>query len=226
MSQGAATANRQTSDEARQRLVACLESLYTTIAAVLPYDPHEAIDLLDLGGGLGVLSRFMLERFSNAHITLLDSSEEAIEFARGASSRFGDRINFLARDFARDDLPTGYHAVISALAIHNLGNIETRGLYRSIYSSLHPGGMLVIADRLAAPSPILAERYREAWLYDARNLGASDEEIGEAEARLLRDNRTPALEHLQWMVNAGFRDVDVFYKNLIYSVHGGRRPRL
>ena len=226
MSKGAAIANRQTSDEARRRLVACLEYFYTAIAAVLPYERDEAIDLLDLGGGSGIFSKFILERFSNAHITLMDSSEEAIDSARGANNQFGDRMKFLVRDFAREDLPTGYHAVISVLAIHNLDNIETRGLYRSIYSSLHPGGMLVIADRLAAPSPILAERYRAAWLDDARMLGASDEEIIEAEARLLNDNRTPALEHLQWMVNAGFRDVDVFYKNLMYSVHGGRRPRL
>ena len=226
MSQGVASTNCKTADEARQRLVACLESIYTTIAAVLPHEPEEAIDLLDLGSGSGILSGFILERFTNARITLVDSSEQAIEFARGANGRFGDRIDFLVRDFAREDLPAGYHAVISALAIHNLNNIETRGLYRSIYSSLHPGGMLVIADRLAAPSSILADRYRAAWLHDARKLGASDEEISEAEARLLSDNRTPALEHLQWMVNAGFRDVDVFYKNLMYSVHGGRRPRL
>jgi tRNA (cmo5U34)-methyltransferase len=226
MSQSAAIANHHISDEARRRLVTCLESFQTTIAAVLPYEREEAIDLLDLGGGSGILSGFMLERFSNAHITLIDSSEEAIESARGATNQFGDRIEFLVRDFAREELPIGYHAVISALAIHNLDNIETRGLYRSIYSSLHPGGMLVVADRLAAPSPILAERYRAAWLDGARTLGASDEEISEAEARQLSDNRTPALEHLQWMVNAGFRDVDVFYKNLMYSVHGGRRPRL
>jgi tRNA (cmo5U34)-methyltransferase len=118
MSKDVAIANRQPSDEARRRLVACLESLYTTIAAVLPYGPEEAIDILDLGGGSGTLSGFILERFSNARITLLDTSEGAIESVRSANRQFDDRIKFMVRDFAREDLPTGYHAVISALAIH------------------------------------------------------------------------------------------------------------
>lgn len=214
------------SGDARRRLVACLQNLYMTIAAVLPYEHDEAIDILDLGGGTGGLSKYILERFSNAHVTLLDSSEEAVAVARREHGSMGDRLKFLVQDFARDDLPAGYHAVISSLAIHHLNNIESRGLYRSAYSSLHPGGMLVIADRLAAPSPMLAERYRAAWLRDAKKLGATDEEIEDAEARQQSDNRTPALEHLQWLVNAGFRDVDVFYKNLMFSVHGGRRPRL
>jgi len=207
-------------------MVPCLESMFNTIAAVLPFQPDEAIDFLDLGGGSVVLSEFILEQFPNAHTTVLDSSAEALENARQANERFGDRFKTLLRDFAREDLPTRYHAVVSCLSLHHLNNIEVRGLYRSIYSSLHAGGMLIVADHLAAPSQLLAERQRAAWQRDAKMLGASDEDIANAESRQKDDNRTLALEHLQWMFNVGFRDVDVFYKNLMFSVHGGRRPRL
>ena len=100
MSKDVAIANRQPSDEARRRQVACLENLYTTIAAVLPSGPEEAIDIFDLGGGSGTLSGFILERFLNARITLLDTSEEAIESVCSVYRQFDDRIEFMVRDFA------------------------------------------------------------------------------------------------------------------------------
>ena len=213
-------------DEARRRLVPYLGQLYATVAAVLPYERDEPIDILDLGAGTGGLSSFILDRFPNSHITLVDASEETLERARHNLGPESDRLTFLTLDFARDSLPSGFHAVMSALAIHHLSNIDTRALYRTVFSSLLPGGMLINADRVAAPSMMLADRYHTAWRLDLQAMGASDDEIAAAEERQQDDNPTPVLEHLQWLVNASFRDVDVFYRNLRFSVHGGRRPRL
>lgn len=213
-------------DDARWQLVPCLDDMFETVAAVLPYAREEAIDILDLGGRRGELSVYLLNRFPNAYITLLDASEDAVELARHEHSDQGERLKFLVRDFARDDLPIGFHAIVSSFALHHLNNIDIRGLYRSAYSSLHAGGMLIIADRVTAPSSMLADRYRNAWLRAVARSGASDEEIAEAEERQQADNQTPVLEHLHWLQQAGFRDIDVFYRNLIFSVHGGRRPKL
>ena len=41
-----------------------------------------------------------------------------------------------------------------------------------------------------------------------------------------RDPPIPPPEHPHWLVNAGFRDIDVFSRKLMFSAHGEEDTRL
>ena len=206
------------------KFIPYLDQMFEVIATTLPYSKDDPINILSLGNRTLELSAYLLNIFSNSQITLVGSSSSSELTQIYPLRNYGARLKFIEKDFAREELPVGFQALISSFAIHSLDNIETRGLYRSAYRSLTAGGILVIADRMAPPSSQLGKQYKKAWENYMYKIGASEEEISKSAKMLKKQNQRPVLEHLHWLRQAGFQDVDIFYKHLLFSVHGGRRP--
>lgn len=202
--------------------IPCFRNLCSAILDLLPFDEPVAVDVLDLGAGTGALSAAVLARFPAARVTLVESESGDLDVATRRLASVAERIRVVADDYARIDLPGKYDAVVSVLSLHRLGNIDTRALYRSIYASLRPGGAFICADRVAPVSKEMDESYRRGEGRLLHELGV-DTTCGSSEAN---DNRAPLRDHLQWLDNAGFRDVDVSFRVFRYAVYGGRRPRL
>ena len=177
------------------------------------------------------MSERLLDQFTEADCTLIEASETQRDAARERLSAFGDRVEILGGDFARIDLPRYFDLVIFLGRFHQLGDIERRGLYRSAYSILLPGGQLSIGDEVHGTIPRLEGMYQSAWADEIPNqdnkiLGG---EILDLEPdRILNEGREPKGIYLNndlaWLATVGFRDVDIFYKNLRYAVYGARRP--
>lgn len=100
------------------------------------------IRVLDLGIGTGETSRRVLERFPDAQITGLDSSEEMCFRARA----LGIEVR-LAR--MEDPLPDGpWDLVISVLAVHHLRSEQKRDLFRRVREQ---ASQLVLGDVVDVP---------------------------------------------------------------------------
>ena len=54
----------------------------------------------------------------------------------------------------------------------------------------------------------------------------TDREIDSTKTGQERDTPIPPPEHPHWLVNAGFRDIDVFSRKLMFSAHGEEDTRL
>ena len=67
-------------------------------------------EILDVGAGTGLLSAFLLEKFSDARLTLMDISENMLEMAK---KRFADRpeTRYVVSDYSTGELggPYRYH---------------------------------------------------------------------------------------------------------------------
>ncbi|MBT3789413.1 MAG: class I SAM-dependent methyltransferase [Alphaproteobacteria bacterium] len=216
------TANDQ--DLERLKQLPCAEDIFATLLRVIPFERHEVISVADLGSADGFLSALVLSQFPEAHITLIEANEERLNNSRERFIENEHRITCLHNDFARSDPPEKYDLIVSAFSIHNLNGIEKRALYRTLYSHVRPNGLFVIADRVKAPTEKLQDNYRHSWAEESLAAGASEADISETRARMFEDHESEIEDQLEWIRNAGFRNVDVYYKNLMFAVYGGHRP--
>src|SRR5689334_7307064 len=64
------------------------------IAYLIPFDPGDAIRVLDVGGGWGPVTSTVLDVFPNAQVVLHDFSQPMLEEARKQLAQYGDAVTF------------------------------------------------------------------------------------------------------------------------------------
>jgi SAM-dependent methyltransferase len=109
-----------------------------------------------------------------------------------------------------DDLGQ-FDVVVSALAIHHLPDERKRELFTEVFDRLQPNGVFYDLDVVASPTVELHAISQAALGFDGRQQDASDQ---------------PAHldDQLSWLHEAGFRNVDCFWKWLELSLVGGTKP--
>jgi tRNA (cmo5U34)-methyltransferase len=180
-------------------------------ASLLPCDRSRDLRILDLGGGYGEFAAQVLEEFSNSTVVLHDFSAPMIAVARERLTRFDERVDYRLSDLRHPgwsaDLGGPFDAVVSAIAIHNLGEpSRIRDVYHEVYTIVAPGGAFLNLDYILPSSPLLAEFY-------ARALGIGD--WGGARPTVESEAAQATLENqLRWLREAGFAEVDCLWKEL------------
>jgi precorrin-6B methylase 2 len=111
--------------------------------------PGEARKLLDIGGGSGAYTQAFLEASPGLTATIFDLPS-VINMARQrlASTGLLDRIQLVAGDFYKDELPTGHDLALLSAIIHQNSPEQNIELYRKIFRALQPEGRLVIRDHV------------------------------------------------------------------------------
>lgn len=220
-----------TYDQARRRLVPCFDDFYATAVDVVTPSLRAALgdgrtpEVLDLGAGTGLLSSLVGAAVPGTRVTLLDAAPAMLEVASRHLTAQGVPHRVEVADLAAP-LPTGrYDAVVSALAIHHLDDAGKRALYQRAYDVLRPGGAFVNAEQVAGPTPELDRRYQRVWMEQITALGSDEEEIGAARQRMSYDRPVPVGAQCDWLGEAGFVDVDCFFKAWRFAVFGARRPQ-
>lgn len=110
-------------------------------------EPPPFAHLLDVGGASGTWTLAFLRAVGAAKATIFDLPD-AIAQAREriATSGFADRVELVAGDFYRDDLPTGADfAWVSAIA-HQHSRRRNRQLFAKVHAALQPGGRIAVRD--------------------------------------------------------------------------------
>jgi tRNA (cmo5U34)-methyltransferase len=193
-------------------------------AAALEVIPMDSTNIVELGAGSGLFSTMLRAAFPDAHLTLIDFSEAMLGLAK---ARLGNDpgVTFALADYTIEPLLHDCDAIVSPLSIHHLEDERKRALLQPILKALKPGGLFVNADHIAGPTPALEETYQLRWLADVRALGATEQQISESLYRQQEDRRSPVAAQLEWMREAGFTDVDCWYKYSSFAVMCGTRPR-
>lgn len=109
--------------------------------------------LLDIGGASGTYTRAFLEQNPGMTAVLFDLAH-AIPLARVQLERAGllGRVELVAGDFYRDELPCGADLALLSAIIHQNSPAEDLALYRRVHRALEPGGELLIRDYFMDPS--------------------------------------------------------------------------
>lgn len=103
--------------------------------------------LLDAGGGHGLYSFHLLQRFPALRAVILDRAP-ALAVARGYASAMGvtDRVEFALSDIHTHPLDWHYDAVLMANILHDYRAETAAALVHRFAAGLQPGGQLFILD--------------------------------------------------------------------------------
>jgi cyclopropane fatty-acyl-phospholipid synthase-like methyltransferase len=174
--------------------------------------PERVERVLDLGTGDGNTLALVLAAHPDATGIGLDFGDEMLRHAR---ERFADdeRVEIGHHDLEQS-LPTDrgtFDLVVSSFAIHHLLPDRQRALYGEVYERLRPGGMFVNVEHVASRSDAMHEQF----------LGAIGKTLEQDDPS---NKLVPVPDHVAWLDDCGFENVDCFWKWRELALVAGRRP--
>lgn len=195
---------------------------YLAVAGQLPHRAEgEAVLLealpaglgrvLDLGTGDGRLLAAVRAARPGAEAVGVDFSPLMLARAR---ERFAgaERVELIEHDLGQPLPDLGrFDAVVSSFVIHHFEDERKRALYREAFGLLRPAGVFANFEHVASPTERLHRAFFEAIDEPLENEDPSD--------------RTVAVEaQLGWLREAGFDDVDCYWKWREMALLVGVRP--
>jgi len=189
------------------------------VAALAPSDGH----VLDLGGGTGALSSAVLDALPGVRVTVLDVDADMLGEARRRLARYADRVSFQEGSFL-DALPAA-DAVVASLALHHVHDLQTKtALYKAIYDTLSPGGVLVNLDAAVTEGARLSGLGFDRWAARMGDHGITDAQArGHFAAWSDEDRYFPLDAELSALREAGFDEVECFWRRALSAVTCGLR---
>jgi tRNA (cmo5U34)-methyltransferase len=184
-------------------------------------------DVLDLCCGEGLLTEALLRALPGVTVHAYDGSESMLETTRRrswAADRLHTRvIDLRSRDWREFDPPL--RAVVSSLAIHHLDDAGKRALFADLHAALAPGGVFVLADVIRPATAIGHEVAARIWDEEVERRALAMDGTKEGYEAFRRadwnhfrhatpdpiDQPATVAEHLTWLREAGFRDVDLHW---------------
>ena len=161
-----------------------------------------------------------------------------LTLGREQNANLKDRVSFIQGSLETPDwlrsVEGSFDAVISARALHHFTeNQRRRDIFKEVFSLLCQGGCFINADNVRAPTKTLTERYRRArdeYLDRfVRQSTGGKTTLAEVRAATPSSYHGPhnngyLEEELAWLKEAGFEDVDCFWKLTTTVVYGGFKP--
>jgi len=126
--------------------------LLRKMLALAPFARDAQLEVLDVGGGYGVVTEEVLAAFPKARVTLQDYSPAMLDQARWRLTGHHDRLSFVLADLTDPAWPQHvggpFDLAVSAIVLHNLGSRDKIfACYPAIENLLRPGGCFLNCDR-------------------------------------------------------------------------------
>ncbi len=226
-------------DEGRYFVPERETQIETICAAIPPLDGPGTI--LELCCGEGLLSRALLEHFSQVRVIAFDGSPKMLASVRQIAGVHANRLETRAFDLgARDwrDPAIGAHAAVSSLAVHHLDGAGKQALFADLAAMLRPGGVFVLADLVAPTSVRGVEIAARGW-DDAVKVRALELDGDLAAFERFReenwnyyadpepdpvDQPSSLFDQLKWLEAAGFAEIDVHYFKAGHAILSAAKP--
>ncbi len=196
------------------------------IVDLIPFDPDDSFEFVELGCGTAEPTARVLEHFRRATGTCIDSEPEMLALAGQKLTSYSDQIkirevNIIGCDIQQCDV------VFSAKTIHHVPPADLPELFARIAGALRPGGCFVLYDTMSvgphwgASVRRQSSRFRQRHLQDAVASGIATQQ--EIDARMAYKRAMKAAgqdieyEHsaenmIDAMIEAGFAEVAVVWR--------------
>lgn len=208
-------------DKDRKAIIPHFDVYYGTLVQLADskiYNPR----ILDLGAGTGLLTQLLWEKHPDAQFQLVDMAPEMLNIAK---NRFSGQENFeyINKDYIKYDFDGLFDMIVSSLSIHHLNHSDIKSLYQKAYDHLKPDGIFLNADEVIGPGYYSEEMYQKNWLEVIDQAGLEEEDKKVILERMKFDNPATLEDNIKWLHEAGFKDVDVYYKYYNFVVLYGRK---
>jgi SAM-dependent methyltransferase len=216
---------------------------FDTVIGLIDACLHNPKVIVDLGCGTGSIMEKCLLSFPNAKIYGIDFDFILMSFAKRRLKDFKDRVEFIQLDIRNDfwigKINEKIDAIVSATALHWLNETEMKKLYFQIFNKLDNGGIFLNADHVGNDEEKIMDFWKNKKFGTKYKIKESPwdsfwndlyKEIGE-EAKKERkqaigiwhgiEDGLPLDWHFQNMKDAGFINVDCFYRYCNDVIYGG-----
>ena len=206
------------------------------VLRMIPQPVEVPIRILDIGAGYGALAAAVLRDRPSATAICLDASEAMLKLGPEKNAELKERMTFVqgsleAPDWLKPVTGSTFDAVISSRALHHFTeNQRRREIFKELFPLVKSGGCFINADNVRGNTKSLTERYRQArdeYLDRyVRRLSGGKTNLAAAKAATPSSYHGPhnngyLEEELVWLREAGFVDVDCFWKFTTTVVYGG-----
>ena len=197
-----------------------------TIVDLIPFEPGEPFEFVDLGCGTAEPTARVLERFRRATGTCIDSEPEMLRLAKRKLTPYSGRIEVREADITGCAVPS-CDVVFSGKTVHHVHPGDLSALFARIAGALRPNGCFILYDTMSigpgwgAEVRLQLSRYRERHIRYAIESGTvTREEIDarrEYKRRMKAAGKDVEYEHraedlIHAMTGAGFDDVAVVWR--------------
>jgi tRNA (cmo5U34)-methyltransferase len=209
------------------QLIKLIFSFYIGTKIQKPY-------IIDLGCGDGAITKALIDVNKNLRSTLIDGSEHMLESAQNNISKknIKEAIHISFQDLYNSSvIKDEADFIVSSLAIHHLNEIEKSYLFKYVYTKLKKGGVFINYDPVLSSSEELEQLNLMMWKEWVLNLEAKisprrDKSFDYIPSQYKdnKDNVPSTLDsQLEMLKQAGFSDVNLFYKYGLFCLFGGRK---
>lgn len=203
----------------------------------LPFTPNQKLKALDLGIGTGFFAQKFLEKLPHAHVIGLDGAASMIELAQSRLENVLSSLEFVVADFKNLNQvltqETSFDVIFTAFALHHLTIEEKEKMLKIARSLLKPGGWFINADCLIGETPEIETIFQklriegiltrvkgtEKRFHDFKTLRTWLDAMEENE----QDNPIKISDELKIMHNAGFKNIDILWKEYREMVLCGQK---
>lgn len=203
-------------DKQRQLLIPCYNDFYNLPLEVINYS-GEFPAVLDIGSGTGLFSSFLLKKYPNAKITMIDLSEDMMKIAKERFKQYHD-FNYIVNDYSDYIFEQKFDIIISSLSIHHLNHENKRKLYHKCYELLNDNGCFINADQVSSTSEYIESVNLNALHEYHKNSSLNERDVEMAYDRMKYDNPATLFNQLKWLTESGFKHVDCVYKYYQFCV--------
>ena len=222
------------------------QSLYEFIVSIIPRETGME-KVLDLFAGSGGLSRKILYGIPGIKLTLVDSDEPILNIAQYRLKDLKKDVQFKLLDFEKpgwdENLPNDFGLIVTPFAFQLLTERRKPELYKKIYSLLRDQGMFICLDVAGSGFPEYdkmctkqlerlhynpnAGRMKEEWadFWNRTGKRFGKENFAEVVFKRIWNNeivyRGSLSQEFELLREAGFSEVECFYRDLSFVVYGG-----
>lgn len=204
-------------DANRKKFIPCFDDFYKSTTEFISYNINSPRKILDLGAGTGILTYYWYKIFPNSKYILVDIAEDMLEIAKKRFLNI-ENISYIVLDYSKKLPELKFDAIISALSIHHLENIDKENLFLNIYDNLNNGGIFVNYDQFLAGSKLMNNWFDKYWENQIINSGLTENDLKLWKERKKLDRECSAEDEIKMLNNCGFKEVKCVYSYQKFSV--------
>ena len=118
------------------------------LVTAFPWGSDSELTVVDVGGGLGHVSRALVDHNPAIKCIVEDSAGVTTQGLEGLSANLQGRIQFHAHDFFQEQPIKGADVYLLRLVLHDWSDKYARMIIRALIPALRPGAKIVVNDRV------------------------------------------------------------------------------
>lgn len=204
-------------DDKRRKFIPCFNEFYEHTTNLILSNAETPKCVCDLGAGTGLLTYYWFKECGNAEYFLIDIADDMLEISKKRFAGFAN-IHHYAMDYSKQLPDEKFDAIISALSIHHLDDIQKAELFKKIYDILPVGGMFVNYDQFCAGTPRMNKWFDLHWERQLYNSGLIDRDIELWQKRRQLDKECSVEKEIEMLHQSSFSDIKCLYSYHKFSV--------